>query len=255
MRLCAHRASEPIRRSSTSRGQALGPGSSGEVGLAGWTLPTRVRVGLEVEVAPPPVRDVRVQLGGGEVGVAEHLLDAAEVGAALEQVRCEGVPQQVRVDAPRLEPGLLCEAAQDQEGAGAGERAALCVEEQLGPVAAVEVTDGRGPGSDGAPRSPRGRSGRRVPSAPCRPRAPACSRDRRRRARGPPPRSRGGRRRRGARRGRRHGAPAGSSRRPRRSAARPRPGESVRGSVRRRRGRSSSAAGLSGRAPSSCWCR
>ena len=54
--------------------------------------------------------------------MAEHLLDAAQVGAALEQVRGERVAEQVRMDALRLEAGLAGEAAQDQEGAGAGER-------------------------------------------------------------------------------------------------------------------------------------
>ena len=116
------------RREAAVDPKGHGPGSGtrtwpfGPGGLARGAPPPGVRVRLEVEVAPPPVRDVRVQLGGGEVGVAEHLLHAAEVGAALEQVRREGVAQQVRVDAARLEAGLLGEAAQDQEGAGAGER-------------------------------------------------------------------------------------------------------------------------------------
>src|SRR5581483_8933322 len=73
-----------------------------------------------------------------EVGVAEHLLDAPEVGAALEQVRRERVPQQVRVDALGLEPRLLGDAAQDQERPGSRQRAALCVQEELRPVPAVE---------------------------------------------------------------------------------------------------------------------
>ena len=76
--------------------------------------------------------------------MAEHLLDAAQVGAALEQVRGERVPQEVRMDALRLEAGLLGEPAQDQERAGAGERPALRVEEELGPVAAVEVRPAAG---------------------------------------------------------------------------------------------------------------
>ena len=42
--------------------------------------------------------DVGVDLGGGEVGVAEHLLDRAEVGAALEQVGGEAVAERVRRD-------------------------------------------------------------------------------------------------------------------------------------------------------------
>ena len=44
---------------------------------------------------------VGVDLGGGDVGVAEHHLDAAQVRAALEQVRSEAVPQDVRRQGPR----------------------------------------------------------------------------------------------------------------------------------------------------------
>jgi hypothetical protein len=69
----------------------------------------------------------------------EHLLDAAEVGATLEQVSCERVPEEVRVDSLGLEAGFLGQAAKDEEGAGPCERAALGVQEQLGPVPAVEV--------------------------------------------------------------------------------------------------------------------
>src|SRR5436190_2057361 len=59
----------------------LFPGGGG-----GNTRTARVRVRLEVEVASAPVGDVRVQLSCGEIGMPEHLLDAAQVGAALEQV-------------------------------------------------------------------------------------------------------------------------------------------------------------------------
>src|SRR5262245_22973364 len=101
--------------------------------------PARVRVAAEVDVSAAAVRDVCVELGRAEVGVPEHLLDAAEVGAALEQVCRERVPQQVRVDAFRLEARALGETPQDEERACARERAALRVEEQFGPVALVEV--------------------------------------------------------------------------------------------------------------------
>src|SRR4051794_20534872 len=47
--------------------------------------------------------------------------------------------QQVQVDTFRLEPRSAGEATQDQEGARARERPALRVEEQLRPVALVEV--------------------------------------------------------------------------------------------------------------------
>src|SRR5262245_60647289 len=42
------------------------------------------------------------------------------------------------MDAPRLEPGLLREPAQDEERAGPRQRAALGVEEELGHVSPVQ---------------------------------------------------------------------------------------------------------------------
>src|SRR5579884_462121 len=45
----------------------------------------------------------------------------------------------MRMHAPGLESGLLREPAQDQECARASERAALSIEEELGPVPLVEV--------------------------------------------------------------------------------------------------------------------
>src|SRR6266516_3315868 len=53
-----------------------------------------VGVRLKVGLTSAPVSDVNVHLGGREVRVPQHLLDAAEVGAALEQVRREGVAQE-----------------------------------------------------------------------------------------------------------------------------------------------------------------
>ena len=43
--------------------------------------------------------DVRVDLGGADVGVAQQLLDDAEVRAAFQKMRREGVPEHVRADA------------------------------------------------------------------------------------------------------------------------------------------------------------
>ena len=76
-----------------------------------------MRVRLEVQLATPPIGYVRVQLGRREIRMPEHLLDRTQVGSALEQVRRERVAQQVRMDALRLEAGLGCELAEDQEGA------------------------------------------------------------------------------------------------------------------------------------------
>ena len=152
----------------------------------------RVRVRVEVRLAPAPVRDVRVELGRAEVGVAEHLLDAAQVGAALEQVRRERVAEQVRVDALRVEAGGRGEPAQDQERARPRERAALRVQEQLGPVAAVEVRPAAG---EVAPQRLGGLAAERddaLLAALADRRARAGRRGRRRPSRGPSPRRRAG---------------------------------------------------------------
>ena len=43
----------------------------------------------------PRLRDMRVNLRGRKVGVAEEHLDHAQVGAVVEQMRGEGVAQSV----------------------------------------------------------------------------------------------------------------------------------------------------------------
>ena len=53
-------------------------------------------VGLGVGLHEAFGADVGVNLGGGEAGVAEQFLDAAQVGTGVEQVRGEGVAQLVR---------------------------------------------------------------------------------------------------------------------------------------------------------------
>src|SRR5690348_13439635 len=96
-------------------------------------------VRLVVQLAPTPIGYVRVQLGRRKIGMAEHFLDRAEVGAAFEQVCCERVPQQVRVHACGIEPGLFGSTPENQERTGARERPALRVEEELGTVTTVEM--------------------------------------------------------------------------------------------------------------------
>jgi hypothetical protein len=59
--------------------------------------------------------------------MAEHLLDAAQVGAPLEQMRRERMTEEMWMDALRIEPGSLGEPPDDQEGAGARERPTLRV--------------------------------------------------------------------------------------------------------------------------------
>ena len=71
--------------------------------------------------------------------MTEHFLNTPQVGAALEQMRRERVAEEVGVDAGRVEARQGGPPAQDQEGSGASQRAALRVEEELRAVATVEV--------------------------------------------------------------------------------------------------------------------
>ena len=89
-------------------------------------------MGGEVLLAEPVRRDQRVDLGGGQDGVAEELLDHADVGAALQEVGGERVAERVRGDPP-LEPGPPGAAAQDARRALPGQAAAALVEEQRRP--------------------------------------------------------------------------------------------------------------------------
>jgi hypothetical protein len=98
-----------------------------------------MRVRLEIQLPTASIGYVCVELGRREVGVPEHLLDRAEIRAALEKVRSEGVPKQMWMDAFRLEPRLAGEPPEDQEDAGTGQAAALRVQEELRTVARVEV--------------------------------------------------------------------------------------------------------------------
>jgi hypothetical protein len=47
-----------------------------------------------------------VDLSGGEIGVSQHLLNGAKIGAALEEVSRKAVPQGVRRD-PLGDAGTL----------------------------------------------------------------------------------------------------------------------------------------------------
>jgi len=42
--------------------------------------------------------DVGVNLGRGNIGVAKHFLDNAQIGAVAKQVRGEAVPEQMRIN-------------------------------------------------------------------------------------------------------------------------------------------------------------
>src|SRR3954469_3222015 len=98
-----------------------------------------MRVGAEVELSSSAVADMCVELCGRQIRVPQHLLDAPQIGATLEQMCRERVPEQVRVDGARLEAGLVGEPPEHEEDTGARQSASLRVQEQLRPVAAVEV--------------------------------------------------------------------------------------------------------------------
>ena len=58
---------------------------------------------LRVQLLQPLARDVRVDLRGRDVGMAEQQLHDAQIGAVVEEVRRERVAQHVRRDrAPRM---------------------------------------------------------------------------------------------------------------------------------------------------------
>src|SRR2546425_5740269 len=76
---------------------------------------------------------VGVELGGGEVGVAQHLLDRPQVSSALEQVRGEAVAQRMRRDTLG-EPSLLCGAPDDRPRSDARQRRAAGIEKQDPPA-------------------------------------------------------------------------------------------------------------------------
>src|SRR5688572_2875319 len=86
-----------------------------------------------IDPAQPPRVDVAVHLRGRERAVAEQLLDDAEIGSALEQVRGEGVSQPMWVRQESAQRARVESAASGREedrvdGAG----------RQLGP-AVLEV--------------------------------------------------------------------------------------------------------------------
>src|SRR4051794_28072285 len=99
---------------------------------------------LEVQLPATAIGYVCVELRCREIRVSEHFLNRPQIGSALEEVGRERMAQQVRGDTLGLEARDLRETPEDEEGAGACERAALRVEEELGAVAPVEVRPSAG---------------------------------------------------------------------------------------------------------------
>ena len=88
-------------------------------------------MGLPIGSLESTGRDVRVDLGRRQVLVAQQLLDHSQVGAAVEQVRGEGMPQRMRGDADR-EPGANAQPVEAVAQAAHTERTAEMVQEDLG---------------------------------------------------------------------------------------------------------------------------
>ena len=62
----------------------------------GQSFAARKGMGCLYQLAQSVAEDVRVNLGRGDVGMTQHLLDAAQIGAVVEQMAGEGMAQHVR---------------------------------------------------------------------------------------------------------------------------------------------------------------
>src|SRR5207244_3888640 len=114
------------RRRSTPGGRSCRPGPEAEGSGEALGRAGRADAGADLSAAR------------GADAPAPPVLDGAQVRASFEQVRCERVPQEVRVDAFGLEPGLRGQAAEDEEDSGASEWSAACIEEELLSVPPLE---------------------------------------------------------------------------------------------------------------------
>jgi hypothetical protein len=56
-------------------------------------------------------QDVRVDLGGGDVGMAQHLLDGTQISPALQQMTGKGMAQDVRRNLGRRQARIAGQAA------------------------------------------------------------------------------------------------------------------------------------------------
>ncbi len=92
------------------------------------------------------LQDVRVDLRGGQIGVAEHHLDRAEIGTALEQVRRERVADYVRAER-RADTGASAVRPQNLPEPDPAERPAAAVDEHAFTRRAAAVPMAREDGS------------------------------------------------------------------------------------------------------------
>ena len=66
----------------------------------------RARMKLSMHSLEPLLVDMGINLCGRYIRVAEHLLDNSKIRAVAEQMRCEAVPQKVRINI-FFQPGAL----------------------------------------------------------------------------------------------------------------------------------------------------
>ena len=79
-------------------GPPLHSGSTALRETVKFTRRSRARVKAVVDIPQTRLEHVRVDLRRREIGVPEHHLDGAQIGAALEQMRRERMPQDVRTE-------------------------------------------------------------------------------------------------------------------------------------------------------------
>ena len=73
--------------------------------------------------------NVGIDLGSGDVGMTQHLLNGAEISSSLQKVGCEGVAESMRGD-PFLDPCLLNNLLQDLQKTHSGEGSPSGIEEE-----------------------------------------------------------------------------------------------------------------------------
>src|SRR5205807_615205 len=66
-----------------------------------------VGVRSEVQLPPTSIGYVGIELGRGQIRVSKHFLHGSEVGTALQQMRGEGMSQEMRMNALRLDARLV----------------------------------------------------------------------------------------------------------------------------------------------------
>ena len=156
---------------------------------------SRARVKPIVDASQPRLEDVRVDLRGRQIGVPEHHLDRAQVGAALEQVRRERMTQHVRAEraADAGPAAVRFQNLPEADARSASRRARSRTGAATRPLERLRAADQSGravPLIARAPsRPPARRSARSAPCSPCRRRSGTPRRDAdRRRARRRAPR-------------------------------------------------------------------